>query len=56
MSTREVIAAGFICLLIALFIVVMYVDEYQDGAGERECMSQVKEIETEAGYSPDCDL
>lgn len=42
--------------LVALIATFLYVDEYQDGVGERECMSQVKDIETEAGYSPDCDL
>lgn len=56
MKRNETIVILAVIALVALLFTYMYIDEFQDGVGERECMSQVKDIETEAGYSPECDL
>lgn len=56
MNKNETVIILAIVAVVALLITYMYIDEFQDGVGERACMSQVKDIETEAGYSPDCDL
>lgn len=56
MNKNEMTVILAVIAVVALLLTYMYIDEYQDGVGERECMSQVKDIETEAGYSPDCDL
>lgn len=55
-SIIKVVVAALFVLILAV-IVFIFIDELQDGSGERECMSKIERVDPGENYnSVDCDL
>jgi hypothetical protein len=48
---------GAVALLLILVVVLVFLDEVQDGSGERACMDKIEQVDPGENYnSVDCDL